>query len=152
MNKDVIGHIFEPFFTTKEVGKGTGLGLAMIYGIVKQNDGFINVYSEKGMGTTFRIYLPQFIEKVQETRSSSISEDSQIKGETVLLVEDEPMILEIGQAMLEKLGYNVISANTPDSAINLASEYDGEIHLLITDVVMPKINGRELFKKNPFFL
>ena len=142
MNKHTLDKLFEPFFTTKGPGKGTGLGLSTVYGIVKQNNGFINVYSEPGHGTTFKIYLP-----LHKGRSEQIREDMpglvSCGHETILLVEDEPMILEIARMMLEHLGYTVLAASTPDEAIRLADENKG-IHLLITDVVMPGMNGRDL--------
>ncbi|MFH0727893.1 MAG: PAS domain S-box protein [Pseudomonadota bacterium] len=143
MDSETMATIFEPFFTTKELGKGTGLGLAMIYGIVKQNGGFINVYSEPGKGSTFRIYLPR--ETVVAATGLPAAADAVPTGtETVLLVEDEPVILKLGKAVLEQLGYTVLAANTPREAIRLAGEHDGEIHLLMTDVVMPEMNGRDL--------
>ncbi|MCF8024766.1 MAG: PAS domain S-box protein [Desulfobacteraceae bacterium] len=146
MKKEVQDNLFEPFFTTKAFGKGTGLGLATIYGIVKQNNGFINVYSEPGVGTTFKIYLPR-------CEQSGLSPDkgsaAQIPAgsETVLIVEDEPAILQMGKSMLENLGYTVLVAGNPKDALALAGEYDGQIHLLITDVVMPEMNGRDLAAK-----
>jgi CheY-like chemotaxis protein len=147
MDKDIIKNIFEPFFTTKEMGKGTGLGLATVYGIVRQNNGFINVYSEPNKGTTFKIYLPRY-----EDKAPLISEKGPVETitggiETVLMVEDEPMLLEPAKAILEKLGYTVLTATTPGEAIHLAGEYTGEIHLLITDVIMPGMNGRDLAKE-----
>jgi CheY-like chemotaxis protein len=144
MDKETQERIFEPFFTTKEVGKGTGLGLATIYGIVKQNQGFINVYSEPGKGTTFRIYLPRYGGDMDEASTGIVSEIIPGQGETVLLVEDEQKIIRMAQIMLEKLGYRVLSASAPGEAIRLASEHTGEIHLLMTDVVMPEMSGRDL--------
>ena len=147
MSKDILGQIFEPFFTTKEQGKGTGLGLSTVYGIVKQNNGFINVYSEPGLGTTFKVYLPRYAgtaERVDvEERQSLV-----IGGrETVLIVEDEPSILNLCKVVLGKLGYEVVSAGSPKELIHLAEAYTGEIKLVITDVVMPEMNGRELSEK-----
>ncbi|MBF0302491.1 MAG: transporter substrate-binding domain-containing protein, partial [Desulfamplus sp.] len=150
MDKKTLDNIFEPFFTTKELGKGTGLGLATIYGIVKQNGGFINVYSELGSGTTFRIYLPRIYdeENQRELASYEIVDKEAMGGtETILLVEDESAILEVSQVMLEMLGYNVIAADRPDEAIRLANDYKGEIDLLITDVIMPEMNGQEVANK-----
>jgi PAS domain S-box-containing protein len=144
MDEETQRRLFEPFFTTKQVGKGTGLGLATVYGIVKQNDGFINVYSEPGQGTTFRIYLPRHAAGIVETRAAIAAEIPQGHGETVLLVEDEPAMLNMGKGMLEKLGYTVLTAATPTEAMRLAEEHAGEIHLLMTDVVMPEMNGRDL--------
>ncbi|MDX2440935.1 MAG: PAS domain S-box protein [Desulfobacterales bacterium] len=144
MDRKTLANIFEPFFTTKELGKGTGLGLATVYGIVKQNNGFINVYSEPKEGTTFKIYLPRYAEKITQVSSKDPAEGVRSGTETVLVVEDEPMILKMTQIMLEKLGYKILTSGTPDEAIHLAENYTGEIHLLMTDVVMPKMNGRDL--------
>ena len=146
MDKETQLHIFEPFFTTKEMGKGTGLGLATVYGIVKQNNGFINVYSEPGQGTTFSIYLPRHIGKAEQTQKEDPSEPAAHGSETILLVEDEPTVLEMTRMMLEKLGYTVLAAATPGEAIRLAEAHTGEIHLLMTDVVMPEMNGRDLVR------
>ncbi len=147
MKKDVLEHLFEPFFTTKEVGKGTGLGLATVYGIVKQNEGFVNVYSEPDSGSTFKIYLPRFTGEVRQPRAASAEEIPKGRGETVVLVEDEPVILNVGRAMLKRLGYTVLAAGTPAEALRLARVHAAEIQLLITDVVMPEMNGRELAKR-----
>ena len=146
MDKETLGSIFEPFFTTKGTGKGTGLGLATVHGIVKQNDGFINVYSEPGQGTTFRIYLPRHMGKAGRTRQEGPPEPTGHGSETILLVEDEPAILNITTMMLQRLGYTVLEASTPGEAIRLAREHMGEIDLLMTDVVMPEMNGRDLAK------
>ena len=144
MEKDILSHVFEPFFTTKEVGKGTGLGLATIYGIAKQNLGFINAYSEPGEGTTFKIYLPRVkVERPFEEKAPL--ELKAIGGEeTILLVEDEPAILTIGKSMLDKLGYTVLTARSPKAAIQLSKSCPENIDLLITDVVMPEMNGKAL--------
>ncbi len=143
IEKSSIEHLFEPFYTTKDIGKGTGLGLSTIYGIVKQNDGFINVYSEPGQGTTFKIYFPRIqVEDITETKGT-IQKPAQ-GTETVLLVEDEPSILVLGKAILERYGYKVLAVRTPEEAQKLAEQYEGQIHLLITDVVMPQMNGRDL--------
>jgi CheY-like chemotaxis protein len=147
MDQETLRHIFEPFFTTKETGKGTGLGMATVYGIVKQNNGFINVYSEPDKGTTFKIYLPRYAGETPVAPSEGPTEA--IKGglETILLVEDEPSILRMCENILEGLGYRVLTASTPGEAIGLAEKHAGEIHLLMTDVVMPKMNGRDLAKR-----
>ena len=147
MDKKTIDKIFEPFFTTKEVGKGTGLGLATVYGIVKQNNGFINVYSELGQGTTFRIYLPRHAGATEEKRTEAGAAQLKLGQETILLVEDELVLLELNKFILERLGYQVLAAGTPGEAIRLAEEYTGEIHLLMTDVVMPEMNGQDLARK-----
>lgn len=141
-------HLFEPFYTTKDVDKGTGLGLATVYGIIKQNAGFINVYSELKHGTTFRIYLPEHL----DSRNQNVSSVEQItipehgKGETILLVEDEPAILKMTKMMLERIGYSVLSAGTPAKALELARVHSSRIDLLMTDVVMPEMNGKDLAK------
>jgi PAS domain S-box-containing protein len=144
MDKEILENLFEPFFTTKEVGKGTGLGLATIYGIVKQNHGFINVYSEPGQGSTFKIYLPRLV--AEENDDKAVPEKKAATGgtETILLVEDEPTILRMTQMMLERKGYSVLPAATPVEAIDLAKAHADKIHLLMTDVVMPEMNGRDL--------
>ena len=144
MDKDTVDKVFEPFFTTKGMGQGTGLGLAMVYGIVKQNDGFINVYSEPDKGTTFKIYLPRHLGEVSDIRETEVTEIPKGQGELILLVEDEMQLMNVAQAMLSKVGYTVLAANTPGEACRLAEEHAGRIQLLITDVIMPEINGREL--------
>ncbi len=147
MDQTVLGMIFEPFFTTKDVDEGTGLGLATVYGIVKQNNGFINVYSEPGKGSTFKIYLPRFEGKVVEIQEESKLEIPKSRGETILIVEDDLTILKLAQKILEKLGYTVLTASTPGEALSQAEEFAGKIHLLVTDVVMPEMNGRELAER-----
>ncbi len=138
--------IFEPFFTTKEMGKGTGLGLAMVYGAVKQNDGFINVYSEVGKGTAFRIYLPEVASTIGEAGDAEIQ--SPLGGtETILLVEDDRALRELTVMLLEKYGYTVIEAIDGDDALVRFSEWRKGINLLITDVVMPKRSGIEVFQE-----
>ena len=146
MDAHTLENIFEPFFTTKEIGKGTGLGLAMVYGIVKQNNGFVNVYSEPEYGTTFRIYLPRYQAESALSPKTTIETSSGQGYETILLVEDEPAILNMTTKMLEKIGYHVMAARTPGEAIRLAQESIVEISLLLTDVVMPEMNGRDLAK------
>jgi len=147
MDKETLTNLFEPFFTTKEIGKGTGLGLATIYGIVKQNNGFINVYSEPGQGSTFKIYLPRLV--AEKEIDKAVPEKKAAAGgiETILLVEDEPNILRMTRMMLEKKGYSVLSAATPVEAIEMARNHTDKIHLLMSDVVMPEINGRDLAGK-----
>ena len=139
-------YIFEPFFTTKDSGKGTGLGLATVYGIVKQNFGFIHVYSEPGAGATFRIYLPadHMVQKQVVDKRAALTEDD--PQETVLLVEDEPILLELAAQMVESLGYRVFAAGSPREAQDLAREFGNQIDILVTDVVMPEMNGLELAK------
>jgi len=147
MSREVRENIFEPFFTTKEVGKGTGLGLSTVYGIVKQNEGFIYVASEPGKGTTFKIYLPRFVAETAQVASEEAADKPPTGTETILLVEDDEAILNLGKIILENLGYTVLATPTPVQAIHLAEDHPGDIHLLITDVVMPEMNGRELAEK-----
>ncbi|MBE0574795.1 MAG: response regulator [Desulfuromonadales bacterium] len=144
MDKKTLDKIFEPFFTTKGLGNGTGLGLSMVYGVVKQHNGFINVYSEPGEGTTFRIYLPRYTGQIAEECEAVGGELLKGQGETVLVVEDEASILTLIEEMLSDFGYKVLTANSPSEALDLASAHQCEIHLLITDVVMPEMNGRVL--------
>ena len=147
MDPETQDNIFEPFFTTKEMGKGTGLGLATVYGIVKQNNGFINVYSEPGMGTRFNIYLCRHRGNAEPLREE-VSAGPMARGdETILLVEDDPSILNMTTIMLDQLGYTVLAASTPEEAIRLAEARPAEMHLLMTDVVMPRMNGRDLAGK-----
>ncbi|MFO8001918.1 MAG: PAS domain S-box protein, partial [Marinilabilia sp.] len=147
MDKDTLENLFEPFFTTKEVGKGTGLGLATIYGIVKQNNGFINVYSELDQGSTFKIYLSRLV--ADEDIDKAVPEKKAAAGgtETILLVEDEPTILRMTRMMLERKGYSVLSAATPTEAVGKATHHSGPIDMLMTDVVMPEMNGRDLSRQ-----
>lgn len=148
MSKEVMEHLFEPFFTTKGVGEGTGLGLATVYGIVKQNGGHINVYSEPGQGTTFKIYLPRYAAGPATLAPMEEPEQPLLRGrETILLVEDEPAILRLTTSMLKHLGYQVLPAGNPGVAVRLAEEHAGVIHLLMTDVVMPEMNGQDLAKR-----
>jgi two-component system, cell cycle sensor histidine kinase and response regulator CckA len=142
MAPETLAQIFEPFFTTKEVGRGTGLGLATAYGIVKQSNGHISVYSEPGHGTTFRIYLPKAEGNVAAT---AVVETSTPSGtETVLLVEDDLSLRKLAHEILQQQGYIVLEAEDTLDAIRIAEQYAGSIHLLITDVVMPKMNGPTL--------
>ena len=144
IEKQHFDHIFEPFFTTKEIGKGTGLGLSTVYGIVKQNNGFINLESQPGNGASFRIYLPR-IEKTLHHPAEEQPVSPVVQGkETILLVEDEPEILKLCRMVLEIIGYSVLTANTPDKALQIAEEHGRAIHLLLTDVIMPEMNGRDL--------
>ncbi|MBF0259064.1 MAG: transporter substrate-binding domain-containing protein [Desulfamplus sp.] len=147
MDKDTLKNIFEPFFTTKEFGQGTGLGLSTIYGIVKQNQGFIHVYSEPEKGSSFKIYLPRSGARTDWSTARSFEDGMTGGDQTVLLVEDEPAILEVTELMLQRLGYKVITADRPNEALLLANEHKGQIDLLITDVIMPEMNGRDLAQK-----
>jgi len=148
MAPETLDKVFEPFFTTKGQGKGTGLGLATVYGIVKQNEGFINVYSEPDKGTSIKIYMPRHTGQGAESFAEENIEIPLSQGsEVVLLVEDDASILKLVERVLENLGYMVLPTNSPEEAIKLVEEHIGNIHLLITDVVMPEMNGRELSEK-----
>jgi len=147
IKKEMLDIIFEPFFTTKDIDKGTGLGLATVYGIVKQNNGFINVYSEPGKGTSIKIYLPRHEGQAVETQQENMAPIPAGRGETILLVEDDLSILRLARSILEGLDYTVLAAGTPGEAISLAENHRGDIHLLVTDVIMPEMNGRELLQR-----
>ncbi|TGU71574.1 PAS domain S-box protein [Geomonas terrae] len=144
MEKETVERIFEPFFTTKGPGMGTGLGLSTVYGIVKQNQGTIHVYSEPGQGTSFAIYLPRHGGEEMPIGVEASEEPSQGKEETILVVEDEPEILRMTTDMLKLQGYRTIAASSPDEALKAAEQHPGEIDLLLTDVIMPGMNGRAL--------
>jgi two-component system cell cycle sensor histidine kinase/response regulator CckA len=148
MDRAQLALVFEPFFTTKEPGQGTGLGLATVYGIVKQNGGFVNVYSEPNHGTTVRVYLPrctgQAVEVSTEGPPGSVPAPVLRGLETILLVEDEPALLKLTRRMLEGEGYTVLAASTPGSAVSLARDHAGCVSLLLTDMIMPEMNGRVL--------
>ena len=143
MNKETISRIFEPFFTTKPKGEGTGLGLSTIFGIVKQNNGFINAYSEPSQGTTFKIYFPRY-QGATETHSERLPEIQLTGTETVLIVEDEAEILTLAKIAMKRYGYNVLSAQSPSDALAICEKCGDKIDLLITDVIMPEMNGKEL--------
>lgn len=147
MGPEALGRIYEPFFTTKEVGRGTGLGLALVYGIVQQNGGFINVHSKIGEGTFFEIYLPRHLATASRLQADAAAESSVGGDATILVVEDEPAILKLTLTMLKRLGYTVLAATTPGEALRLAEKHAGEIDLLLTDVIMPEMNGRDLVGK-----
>ena len=146
MDRDTMARLYEPFFTTKELGKGTGLGLATVYGIVKQNNGYINVYSEVDKGTSFKIFLPRQAGKPEQKNAKDPRAPVARGHETILLVEDEPLILNLTTRMLQGLGYTVLAAATPKEAIRLAEAHPDEIPLLCTDVVMPEMSGLDLVK------
>jgi signal transduction histidine kinase len=147
MDEETMSHIFEPFFTTKGPGKGTGLGLATVYGIVRQTGGGISVESEPGKGSIFRIYLPQVSAPVDFTKSLPAPVEKSDNFETVLVVEDEDIVRELVCEVLEEQGYNVICAPDGVEALKVAGQFDGMIHLLVTDVIMPHMNGHELAVK-----
>jgi PAS domain S-box-containing protein len=144
MVREALEHAFEPFFTTKDVGKGTGLGLATVYGIVKQNNGYIDLDSESGRGTSVSIYLPRHTGEAAQPEEDVPEQTVAHGDETILLVEDEPVILEIARLILEKCGYRMLTASRPDEALRIVREHGREIQMLITDVIMPGMNGREL--------
>jgi PAS domain S-box-containing protein len=147
MDKRTVEHIFEPFFTTKAVGEGTGLGLATVYGVVHQNRGFISVYSEPGKGTAFNIYLPRCHSTLTTTSEVDSLSGATTGSETLLVVEDEEAVLSLVRDLLSEAGYTVIAASSPEAALRLAAEHAGTIDLLITDLVMPLMNGRELSRQ-----
>jgi len=144
MSTEVKEHLFEPFFTTKALGKGTGLGLATVYGAVKQNDGYIDVYSEPGQGTCFKIYFPAVVPESLPAIKESEVEALPGGNETVLLVEDDPGVLEFTRGTLELLGYHILAASSGEEAVALARGYQDTIALLMTDVKLPGMNGRQL--------
>jgi CheY-like chemotaxis protein len=144
MDAQTQSHIFEPFFTTKEIGKGTGLGLATVYGVVKQSGGYIWVYSEPGLGTTFRVYLPRVTHAVGKSVPGEIAATAIRGSETILLVEDEESLRKLTCTMLEQSGFTVLEAQGGLEAIEVARNCRGSIDLLLTDIVMPGMNGREV--------
>ena len=142
MSPEVKEKIFEPFFTTKVTGIGTGLGLAMIYGIIKQHNGYIYVYSEPGKGTTFKIYLPAVQDDMLKKSNGKVP---LLKGnETILVVDDDPFIRKLVVDMLEPLGYRLLEAEDAETALKFAEDFEGTIDLLLADIIMPKISGKEL--------
>jgi nitrogen-specific signal transduction histidine kinase len=155
MDRKTLGRIFEPFFTTKEVGKGTGLGLATVYGIVKQHQGWVEVASELGLGTTFKVYFPAIARLVEAAEDDTTFITAVAGGkETILLVEDEPVVREFVREVLQSYHYRVIEARSGIEALQVWDEYDGQVDLLLTDMVMPEgLNGRDLAaqlrKRNP---
>jgi len=147
MAPETQAHIFEPFFTTKEKGKGTGLGLATVYGIVKQSGGSIWVYSETGHGTVFKVYLPAVCEDPVERGLGNADASSTSGGETILVVEDEQAVCSLIRRALESAGYRVLVTEDGDSALATCANHGGPIHLLLTDVVMPKMSGSKVAEK-----
>ncbi|HZS49162.1 MAG TPA: ATP-binding protein [Blastocatellia bacterium] len=146
MDKETLDHIFEPFFTTKEQGKGTGLGLATVYGIVKQSGGQVRVYSEVGKGTTFKIHLPCTVESATKDNNAVASQPVKGSG-SILVVEDDDSVRKLASRILNANGFTVLEANHPEKAISLYREHQGKIRLVITDVIMPGLSGRELYQQ-----
>ena len=146
MDEGTKERIFEPFFTTKEVGKGTGLGLSMVYGIIKQHDGYINVYSEHGKGTTFRILLPLIQSKVEEIKHGGTL-NVKSGTETILLAEDDTQVRNLLREILSKAGYHINEAADGSEAIKVFRRKGDDINLLILDVIMPKMNGKEAYEE-----
>jgi CheY-like chemotaxis protein len=146
MDAETRARVFEPYFTTKGTGKGTGLGLATVYGIVEQNHGFIDLRSEVGQGTVCTIHLPRHLGKAEAARVEPAGEKPPGQ-ETILLVEDEAPLLEVTRRMLAKYGYRLLVAASPGQALQLAREHHGTIDLLITDVIMPEMTGRDLARQ-----
>jgi two-component system, cell cycle sensor histidine kinase and response regulator CckA len=147
MDEETKSRIFDPFFTTKEVGKGTGLGLSTVYGVVKQSGGYVWVYSELGHGSVFKIYLPRVDQSVQQSQPTESAPGLFRGTETILLAEDEESVRTLTRSLLEEGGYTVLEASSGPHAIEVAGRYSGPIHLLLTDIVMPGMNGRELARK-----
>ena len=147
MDKETREHIFEPFFTTKETGKGTGLGLSTVYGIVKQNNGFIWVYSEPGQGSTFKVYLPKVKGDAEVKKKEGTSVGELDGSETLLIIEDDDSLRKFTRTVLKRWGYKVLEAENGEDALRISKEHDGQIDLMITDVVMPKMGGREAAKR-----
>jgi CheY-like chemotaxis protein len=143
MDAETQTQMFDPFFTTKELGKGTGLGLSTVYGIVKQSGGDIWVYSERGRGTTFKLYLP-CVDQAADTLHPELTRIKPSGTETVLLVEDEELVRQLAALVLREHGYEVLEATSGDDALRIAQQYEGGIHLLLSDVVMPQMSGKEL--------
>lgn len=145
MAPEVQAHLFEPFFTTREVGQGTGMGLASMYGMVVQSGGNVSVHSEPGVGTTFQIYLPSVLPEEEAAPRAEPQIAEHFRGtETILLVEDQPSLLDLSREFLERQGYRVLTADLPEKAMQVSREFAGTIDMLLTDVLMPEMNGREL--------
>jgi len=147
MSEEVRRHLFEPFFTTKDSGAGTGLGLATVFGVVKQSGGAIYVYSEEGRGTTFKLYFPAAPEPAEEPSAPAPEPETAAGSETVVVVEDDPSLRDLVRLMLEGCGYRVLAAEDGEGAARLCDELDGKVDLLLTDVVMPEVNGRVLAER-----
>jgi PAS domain S-box-containing protein len=147
MSEETLTRIFEPFYTTKEVGKGTGLGLSMVYGIVKQSGGYVWVYSEPNQGTTFKIYLPRVDQPADRSAAESSPMNVMRGTETILLVEDDPQLRQLSSSVLAHCGYTVLTASTPEEGLAVSTSNHKQIRLLVTDVIMPRMNGRQLAER-----
>ncbi|MCF8056766.1 MAG: response regulator [Desulfocapsa sp.] len=149
MSKETLAHVFEPFFTTKKKGKGTGLGLATSYGIIRQHGGSVHVYTETGQGTVFKVYLPRLLDQEMLQPGDPIAKEKMSSGgsETILLVEDDPMVRRICVDILKNFGYSILEAENGEDALQVFERYHGKIDLLLTDVVMPRMGGTELAEK-----
>jgi CheY-like chemotaxis protein len=146
IDKQIQEHIFEPFFTTKEVGRGTGLGLSMVYGIIEKHNGFIDVYSELGKGATFKIYLPLIDAEVWEVQE--VGDDILSRGnEIILLTEDDEAVRNMMAMLLKKFGYRVLEAGDGKEALSIFRDHQDEIQLIVTDVIMPEMNGLEMYNE-----
>jgi two-component system cell cycle sensor histidine kinase/response regulator CckA len=147
MDEETLRLVFEPFFTTKEIGEGTGLGLATVYGVIKQHGGFISADSMPDQGSAFRVYLPAYSEEEASVEAHSAKQSPEADEQTILVVEDEESLLKFTSLVLRKLGYKVIEASTGAEALGVAGSHDGPIDLLLTDVIMPGMNGKELYER-----
>jgi CheY-like chemotaxis protein len=147
MNKETVAKLFEPFFTTKPAGKGTGLGLATVYGIAKQHGGTISVYSEPGHGTTFKIFFPQATDAAQPEKPAETKPRAATGKGAILVVEDDIAVRKLACSILQGHGYTVLEASSSHNALHLAETHDDPIDLLLTDVVMPRVNGKELYRR-----
>src|SRR5258705_246489 len=147
MSPETVAHIFEPFYTTKESGRGTGLGLSTVYGIVKQSGGYVWVYSEVGRGSSFKVYLPRVEEAAETLGAVKVASGKEKGSETILLVEDEAQVRELVRMTLSEKGYTVLVASSPEDAESICAKHGTEIHLLLTDLIMPGATGRELAKR-----
>jgi two-component system, cell cycle sensor histidine kinase and response regulator CckA len=147
MDAQTLARVFEPFFTTKEMGKGTGLGLSTVYGIVKQSDGYIWVYSEPGRGSTFKVYFPRVDQPAENAVKEKRTQAAARGTESILLVEDDKMLRDLAQSVLHDYGYSVLAPERVDEVESLCQKHPDTIHLLLTDVVMPGISGHELARR-----
>jgi CheY-like chemotaxis protein len=147
MDRETVEHVFEPFFSSKEEGSDTGLGLATVYGIVKQHEGYISAESTVGKGTTFGLFFPRIDQDAETARRTSSQGLKTLERETILVVEDESAVRRLASIILQKNGYDVLEAGDPGEAVRIAREHGQRIDLLLTDVIMPEMNGKELYAK-----